>query len=417
MSKTPAGAHVNYVLPPGVSRQTDPQNPQVRLLNEQSMALKIKDLPSGDAKAAYKGINFDLRQYKHLKMYVHAEKMAESDILDNDELTLFLRMGSDYTDNFYEYEIPLKLTPYGSYINSNDLHRSIVWPDSNQVDISLSDFQLVKQLRNNRVNEPGSTFETSNVFPHSFPNQRGKYYIRGNPTYLSNVKTIMIGVRYPFDSKKSTEKKSVEVWVDELRVTDFNEQGGWAANLRLTSKLSDFGTIAISGNTSTPGFGSIDKKVNERSKEYVYQYDIASNLELGKFFKEKTGVQIPMFVGYSKSIINPQYDPLDPDVELSTSLKGLGSDSAKQRRKSIVQDWTEHYSINFTNVRINKKEGKPHFYDISNWTVNYGFNQTYHRNINTEKNLQRHFPGRTYVQLSTQGQEHCSIPEFENIQA
>jgi hypothetical protein len=385
-------AHVNYVLPPGVSRQTDPSNPQIKLLNEQSMSLKVSDLSNGDAKAAYKGINFDLRQYKHLKMYVHAEKMAENDILDNDELTLFLRLGSDYTDNFYEYEIPLKITPYGSYVNSNDLHRSIVWPDSNQVNISLSDLQLVKQLRNDKVNEAGSTFQTSNVFPYSFPNQSGKYYIRGNPN-LSNVKTIMIGVRYPLNSKQSTEKRSAEVWVDELRVTDFNEQGGWAANLRLTSKLSDFGTIAISGNTSTPGFGSIDKKVNERSKEYVYQYDIASNLELGKFFKEKSGVQIPMFVGYSKSIINPQYDPLDPDVELSTSLKSLGSDSARQRRKSIVQDWTEHYSVNFTNVRINKKDGKPHFYDISNWTVNYGFNQTYHRNINTEKNLQRHFQG------------------------
>lgn len=385
---------INYVLPPGVSRQTDPSNPQVVLLNEQSMSLKVNDLMNGNAKAAYKNINFDIRQYKRLKMEVHAEQLPSSYLRD-DELTVFIRLGSDYKDNFYEFEIPLKLTPPPTkkgYSNDVDADRLAVWPDSNRIDIALSDFQYVKQLRNNEANKPGSLLNSGMVFPYKFPEGRGKYYVRGNPN-LSNIRTIMIGVRYPYDAKNSGQTRGAEVWVDELRVSDFNEQGGWAANLRVTSRLSDFGTLSVSGNTSTPGFGSIEKKVNERSKEYVYQYDIASNLELGKFFKEKSGIQIPMYIGYSKSIINPQYNPLDPDIELKTSLRALSSDEERQKLKSIVQDWTERQSINFTNVRINKKEGKPHFYDISNWTLNYSFNQTYNHNINTEKNLQKHYQG------------------------
>jgi cell surface protein SprA len=385
---------VNYVLPPGVSRQTDPTNPQVALLNEQSMVLKVNQLSNGDGKAAYKNVNLDIRQYKRLQMDVHAEQIPNTYLQDN-ELTLFIRLGSDYTNNFYEYEIPLKLTPWNTnsyYSNNSDQDRLAVWPDSNRIDIALSDFQLVKQIRNNELNQPGSNLTSSMVFPYVIEGQRGKYYVCGNPN-LSNIKTLMIGVRYPYDSRKTGQVRAAEVWVDELRVSDFNEKGGWAANLRVTSRLSDFGTVSLSGNTSTPGFGSIEQKLNERNKEYTYNYDLASNLELGKFFSPKSGIQIPMFIGYSKDLIIPEYNPLDPDVELSTSLKSLSSEAERQRLKNIVQDVTERQSINFTNVRINKKGGKPHFYDISNLSLNYSFNQTYNRNINTEKNLQKSFLG------------------------
>ena len=58
--------------------------------------------------------------------------------------------------------------------------------------------------------------------------------------------------------------KSVEIWMNELRLTDFNEEGGWAANARLQARLADFGTLDIAGMTSQPGWGSIEKKVSER---------------------------------------------------------------------------------------------------------------------------------------------------------
>ncbi len=83
---------VNYVLPPGFDRITDPQNPQLRQLNEQSMVLKVQDLDDGDARAAFRNVNLDIRQYRSLRMEVHAEALIGQPLYD-DELTAFIRIG------------------------------------------------------------------------------------------------------------------------------------------------------------------------------------------------------------------------------------------------------------------------------------------------------------------------------------
>lgn len=383
---------INYVLPPGVDRQVDPQNPQLTELNEQSMVLKVKDLNNGDARAAYKNTNLDIRQYRRLKMDVHAEEMVGT-ILNDNELTLFIRLGSDYKNNFYEYEIPLKLTPDGKiYSNDDENDRYTVWPEENRIDIELEDFQRIKQARNDEIRNGSTSVTATTVFPYIIDGRKGKYYISGYPN-LSNIKTIMIGVRYPYNSANTGHTRSAEVWVNELRLTNFNEQGGWAANLRVSTKLADFGTLSVAGSTSKPGFGSIEKKVNERSKEEIYQYDVASNLELGKFFPEKSGIQIPMYIGVSETFINPQYNPLDPDVELKATLKNAKSEAERDSIRRLVQDYTIRKSLNFTNVRKNKMEGKPRIYDISNWTANYAYNETDAHNINIERSVDKRYSG------------------------
>ena len=385
--KTP----VNYVLPPGIDRVIDPQNPQLTELNEQSMVLKVQDLVNGDARAAYKTMNLDIRQYKRLQMEVHAEQIPGNTIND-DELTLFIRMGSDYRNNYYEIEIPLKLTPQGSYINEDDKDRRIVWPEANRIDFALEDFQRIKQARNDMMRASGSSVTFSTVFPFNFDESPYTYYICGNPN-LSNVRTMMIGVRYPKSPGNQGLTRSAEVWVNELRLTNFNEKGGWAANARVITKLADLGTLSIAGSTLKPGFGSIDQKVNERSKEEINTYDISSNLELGKFFPEKSGIQIPMYVGYSESFTDPEYNPLDPDIPLQAALDNAGSKEERNRIIKNARDYVMRRSLNFTNVRINKQDGKPHFYDISNWSVNYAFNETYSHNINIERNLDKRYNG------------------------
>jgi cell surface protein SprA len=203
----------------------------------------------------------------------------------------------------------------------------------------------------------------------------------------------MIGVRYPHKAGDQGATRSVEVWADELRLTDFNEKGGWAANARITTKLADLGTLSVAGSILTPGFGSIEQKVNQRSKEEIKTYDISSNLELGKFFPAKSGVQIPMYVGYSESFTDPEYNPLDPDIPLKAALDNA---KTKAERSDLIQqarDYVMRRSINFTNVRINKQQGKPHFYDVSNWSVNYAYNETYAHNISTERSIDKRFMG------------------------
>ncbi|NOZ46181.1 MAG: cell surface protein SprA [Chlorobi bacterium] len=381
---------VNYVLPPGIDRVTDPSNPQLRQLNEQSLSIRIDSLNDGYAKAVYKNVFLDVRQYKKLQFEVHAEAIDEA-YLDDDEITAFIRLGSDYQDNYYEYEIPLKLTPHlqsGLYNNDLTSDRLIVWPDSNRIAFEFLELQETKKARNK------AGYALTKLFSKKFG--RAIVSIRGNPN-LSNVKTIMIGVRNPKQDRNPLVDdglpKSAEVWFNELRLTDFNEYGGWAANTQVTAKLADFGSIAFSGNTSTPGFGSIEKKVNDRSKEKVIQYDVSSNFELGKFLPEKAKVNIPLHMGLSESMVNPLYDPLDQDIELEATLNNLATEEEKKEYLKAAQSYSKRRSINLTNVRVQPRRGKTKFYSLSNWTASYAYNDFFMRNINTEWNFLKDYNG------------------------
>ena len=385
---------VNYILPPGITRVIDPAQPQLRQLNEQSIVLKVNDLDDGDARAAYKNVNLDIRQYRKIEMEAHVEAIPGKFLYDY-ELCAFIRLGSDYKGNFYEYEVPLKITPPGRYNGNDDNDRRVVWPVENRFEIDLEIFQQAKQARNLAMRQIDSNVDINTVFI-IYDNKGNKVSISGNPN-LSNIRTVMIGVRNPkAGSNKHPDDmmpKSGEIWLNELRLTDFNQEGGWAANARMTTRLSDFGTLTIAGNTSTPGFGSIEKKVQERSKEQVIQYDISSSFELGKFLPEKTGITIPVYAGYSESIINPEYNPLDPDIPLKKALKNAASTHEKDSIKNIAQDYTRRRSLNFTNVSIRKKQGQPRIYDLANWSASYAYNQMYSRNIATEYHEQRMYRG------------------------
>jgi cell surface protein SprA len=388
-AKTP----VNYTLPPGFNRQTDPQNPQLQLLNEQSMVLKVMNLDDGDARAAFKNVNLDIRQYRKLRMEVHAEAMIGQPLKDGD-LTAFIRIGTDYKGNFYEYELPLKLTPPGHYNNDKDEERAKVWPAENSFDIDLSLLQAAKEERNRQMLLPGSSLSISDVFVYT--NGTARISVSGNPN-MSNLKVIMIGVRNPIKTRnKATDDGSPkygEVWFDELRLNDFIENGGWAANGHMQARLADLGTVDMVGQFSTPGWGSIDSKVNDRSKNQTLKYDISSNIELGKFFPEKIGVRLPVYVGYSETRIKPQYDPLDPDILLNDALKTTKNQAARDSILSISEDYSRRKTITISNAGITKRGKTPHPWDPANLSVNYTYNEIYSSNTTTEINLQKNYRG------------------------
>ena len=380
---------VNYVLPPDVDRVIDPSNSQMRQLNEQAITMKVKDLPDGFAKAIYKNIRFDMRQYKRLKMYIHAEEM-EGTNLDDDELTVFVRLGTDIRENYYEYEIPVVLTPPGNYSN-NEADREVVWPIENELNIPLSVFTDTKKERNDRIGEAesGVSLLTEYIRQHG----KNTVKVRGNPN-LAEVVTFTIGVRNPRDDHQSL---SGEVWVNELRLTEFDQEGGWAANARLTAQLADLGSVTLAGATSKPGFGGLEEKLNERQLNEVYQYDVNTSLQLGQFFPEDLGVKIPMFVGYAETFTNPKYNPLAKDIEFDKSLEGLSTDEQEELKK-LAQKYNMRRSINFTGVRFGKQKKEPHFYDLNNWSFSYSYNQIYDRNVDLAyHNQQQHTGSINYV--------------------
>jgi len=392
---------VNYVLPPGFDRVVDPQNPQLRQLNEQSMVLKVQNLEDGDARAAFRNVSLDIRQYRKLRMEVHGEALLGEPLMD-DELTVFVRIGSDYKGNFYEYEIPLKLTPPGRYSNDSEAQRAIVWPEENSFNITLSLFQDAKQARNRALQQPGSSLSVSDVFV--YPVNGHRISVSGNPN-LSNVRVIMVGIRNPVKTRGTGIDdglpKSGEVWVNELRLSDFVEDGGWAANAHLQTRLADLGSIDFVGQTSTPGWGSLDKKVNERSKENVIRYDASSNIELGRFFPEKAGVRLPVYLGYSESRIQPQYNPLDPDIPLENALKEAATREERDSIRGYAEDFSRRKTLTVSNAGITVRGEKPRPWDPANLSVNYTYSEIYRSNTRTELDLEKLYRGGINYDFST----------------
>ncbi|MDQ3047136.1 MAG: cell surface protein SprA [Bacteroidota bacterium] len=382
---------VNYVLPPGIDREINAASANLVSLNEQSMSLTVCNLSDGKARAAFKNVELDVRQYKKLKMYIHAEASANDALPLNDkDLHLIVRLGTDYNENYYEYEIPMQVTPPGSYNPTSEDDQYRVWPSGNEMILEFSKLQAAKQKRNIDLFNHVAGVAESNVYT-VFDDDR-RISIRGNPN-LSAIRTIMIGVKNPGrvgpGDDDDGQKKCGQIWVNELRLTDFDEKGGWAANARITAKLADFGNLTLSGNMYTPGFGSIENKVAERKRETLKQYDLSSSLELGKFVPEQYNVRIPMFVGYSETFITPQYNPLDPDILLGPTLRDESiPKSDRDSLKHVTQDYTKRRSINFTNVKKDKGKNakKAKIYDVENFAASYSYNERYQRNVNIEYN-------------------------------
>lgn len=378
---------INYVLPPGINQEVDVSSANLRNLNEQSLQLLTCNLRDGDARASFRNVSFDIRSYKKMRMYIHAEGADPNNPLEYGDVSVFIRLGNDLDQNYYEYEVPAVPSPL---FNSDP---SLVWPEANNMVIEFAKLNDAKIIRDQ------SGFARNERFLQYDGDRR--IVVKGNPN-LSKMTTIMIGIRNPKkDGPEANpwqvddaQPQCVEVWVNELRLTDFDQRGGWAAIARLNTTLADLGTLNIAGNYSTPFWGSIDKKVSERQRETKYGIDISSNLELGKFLPEESGVRIPMYVGYSEAISNPQFDPLSPDIEFDEATRTLTSEERKAKLKRS-QTYTRRRSINFTNVRKDRtgQAGKEHLWDVENLSVSYAYSDREFHDINTQYENERSYRG------------------------
>ncbi len=373
---------VAYVLPPGINQQQNVQTTNLVLLNEQALSMRVCGLKDGDARAIYKNVNYDVRSYKNLKMFLHAEKLNNQP-LNDDETQVFVRLGTDFTNNYYEYIVPLKLTAPGNYSNDSESDRARVWMEANSIDIDFG--QLTAQKLKRGVSVTGSSAIETLSNGHMIR-------VVGNPN-IATLTNIMVGVRNPVTLSDPSDK-CVEVWINELRLTDFNQQGGWAANSRITAKLADFGQLSLSGAVSTPWYGSIEKKPSERNRELTEQYDVATTLQMGKFLPKEWKVNIPMYLNYAEQFIIPQFDPSNPDVLMSDINKenNFSQEEIDKIRNRAI-DYTRRRGMNFTNVSKQKGKNKKnqHFWDIENFSATYAFNEQYKHNITTAWSFNRQY--------------------------
>lgn len=389
--KTP----VNYAIPPGIIRENDFNSINQRQLNEQSLALEVCNLRDGDSRATYKNITFDVRSYSKIEMFVHCEAKDDSTLLKDNELTLFVRLGTDFDNNYYEYELPMKLTPWGTNFNQ-DL---AIWPEENNMVIELDSLTALKRKRDALL--AGGNVTILEDYSQMI-NGNHKISIKGNPN-LAGMKVIMIGVRNPNASTNTTWlpddglEKCAEIWVNELRLTDFKQNGGWASTAKVNAQLADFGNVSVAGNYSTPGWGSIEKKVSDRQREFQKGFDFTSNFQMGQFFGRKIGIQLPLYMGYSINAIDPQYDLLAPDVQ----LKEYEDPAIRKQKAANSRDLTIRKSYNFTNVRKERKSGKNvNFWDVENFSLTYSYNEIYRRDVNTEEDRTKTYRGNLNYSFS-----------------
>ncbi|MCB0482818.1 MAG: cell surface protein SprA, partial [Flavobacteriales bacterium] len=382
---------VNYVIPPGIQRETNVNTTSLQQINEQALQLKVCGLEDGTAQAAYRNTQLDLRMYGTLKMFVHAETLAEEAPIQDDELTVFIRLGTDFQNHYYEYEIPVKVTPPGVYSSDYEPSQLQVWPELNNMEISLKGLTNLKLERDRQI----LNGESDQLLKKRYWKDagQGKMFVVGNPN-LGEVKTIMVGIRNPRKVPTSVNddglSKCAEVWVNELRLSDFDQTNGWATVGQANLKMADLANVVVTAGMSTPGWGSLEKKVAERQKETKKNAGITAAINLDKVLPEKWGVKVPMYTSYSADIEEPQFSPLAPDIQFKDYLEAWDTKAEKDSVKKITTDRVIRKSLNFTNVRKERTgDAKPTPIDISNFSVSYAQTSENHTDFETSRDFTR----------------------------
>ncbi len=387
-----------YVLPPGFIRDRDNTSTVQRQLNEQAVQICVENLEDSDARAIFKNFNgLDLINYGRIKMFLHANSATTQD----DEVTAFIRLGTDFDLNYYEIEIPLKVTP-PSANNPRD-----IWPLENELDLDLNELFALKTARNIAqapINE---------IYPRAGPRMVGNQGIRmlGRPD-ISDIRTIMIGIRNP--QSPDGAPKSICVWANELRVTDFDDEAGWAANATLNTKLADFANITASARHTTFGFGGVQSRIAERTREETTSFDVSANINVDKMLPDFLGLQIPMFVSYEETLVKPRFDPLDPDNPLEASILAFETQEERDEYRRLTMAKSVRKSINFTNVRKIKTnpEAKQRIYDVENLSFSYAYSEFVSRDHRIASYFRENHRGSVAYNYST---DLPPIEPFKNV--
>lgn len=378
---------IKYVTPPGVQREQLYNNNSVINQNEQSLSLRVYDktspqigslgLEPGDARAVFKNVDVDMRQYNNLKMFLHAEALPQS-TLGNDQMVAFIRFGNDFTQNFYQVEIPLKVT------TPNAGTASEIWPLENEIDLKTALLTKLKILNLNGtqpIDANGIFFQNEEQLDPTAANKPNKLRIgiKGNPNF-GFVRTLMVGIKNP-----TTGYTRGEVWFNELRLADVDNQGGMAAIASIDTNLADLMTLSATGRMNTIGFGSLEQSPNERSREDAKQYDIVTNINVGKLLPKKWGMNLPFNYAIGEQIITPEYDPFNQDIKLKQLLEVTQDAAERENLNSRAQDFTKRKSFNLIGVKRERgPDQKQHFYDPENLTVSYSFSQVEHHDFEVE---------------------------------
>ena len=359
----------NYITPPGVRREELINNNTTIREDERSLALTVNDLRDGDARGVYKNFNVDMRQYENLEMFLHAEPLPGL-ALNDGQLTAFIRMGNDFTNNFYQIEIPLEVSAL------SDSSADAVWPVANRLNLPL---EFLREVKSTVLGNQALNPLELNMFDG--PNNL-RVGIKGNPSF-GDVRVMMLGIK-----NASGSSQSGTVWFNEMRLSDLKNQGGWATVGSFDGNIADFANVSASGRISTIGFGGLEQGPNERSREDTKQYDVTTNVNLGQMLPKKWGIKIPFNYSRGEELITPQFDQFYEDLELEDQIRAATTEQAKDSILNVNTSYTKRQSFNVIGLRKERTgDAKPMPYDVENFSFSGTYNQTDHRDFEIKESL------------------------------
>jgi cell surface protein SprA len=389
---------IPYRQPDGAVRATNRSRQRQTISNEQSIVLDAENLGPADLqmiKRVYPG-GLNMVNYSNVRMFVHGEGYE-----NREELELVMRFGTDLVNNYYEYRQPISPTN-PNFPFSNDPLRDLsnaerdeeaqqVWLyGENSMNILLSAFNQLKQLRDQQGADLNDRFERADLVSGSVDG--AVLAIKGNPS-LDRVGEIGMGLQNPFDPadplSEGVPSVDAEVWLNELRVSGFDNRSGWAATGTMGLQLADFASVNLNLNQQTDGFGALNSRLGQRRTSDEFAYDLNSNLNMHKFIPEQYGWTIPVSLSARRSTSTPRYLPNQGDVTLDDFKNAVNarSDITESQKDNLIdqqvlqsQSYSESYSINIANATKNLSEHPFSKYTLDNTTLNFVYNTTDQRN-------------------------------------
>ncbi|WP_310682322.1 cell surface protein SprA [Aliifodinibius sp. S!AR15-10] len=388
---------VPYRIPEGAIRSKNRSQQRQTVANEQSIVLETQNLGPQEVKMVkrvYPG-GLNMVNYSNLRMFVHGEGYE-----NREDAQLVMRFGTDLVNNYYEYRQPITPTddtfPFSSKPLSEltDAEREQeseeVWlSNQNSVNIVLRAFNELKQIRDQQGMDPSEVFSRPDLLQNAPPG--AEVAIKGNPS-LDRIGEIGMGIRNPFDPENpdvGTSSLDAEFWLNELRVSGFDNRKGWAANAKAELQLADLATVNANVNRETDGFGSLNSRLGQRRVSDVLAYDLNSTFNLHKFIPDRFGWNIPVTVSTRRSTSTPRFLPNQGDVRLSEFEQAVRNrdDINEQEQESIInqkiresQTVSESYSINLSNVTKRESQSRIAQYTLDNTNLNFVYNTTDQRN-------------------------------------
>ena len=325
----------NYEAPVGAIVSKSRTSTGVQQRNrEQALLLNVNTLDAGQQRGVFKTFQqgLDLLKYSNLRMYTHVHGASNSPQVKErirENLRLFVRLGANESGDYYEYEQPLTVSNVPGTEGAASL-----WPETSEMNLLLGALSELKTARDQSGERTDTTFTSDRVdLPLDFAPDGTRLKIRGTPS-LDGIKTVVIGVRHVGEPTSAAPLRNVELWVNELRVSGFDEDSGWATNTSTNIKLADLATIQGSFQRRTNGFGSLSSTLDEREQDDNTNWSLRTDFNVDALLPEQQGWSIPVTLQLQSSLTEPQYDPERGDVTISDLQRQFEilPDSTIQRR-------------------------------------------------------------------------------------